>query len=149
MKKIYPLIALVIIVIFGAIQLNKTLPPSVSKTPALISLAPSVIATPAASSNIEVVMPKEGDSISSPVLITGNARVSQNVVYLRLTTSEGYVLASDTTSVNNPSADGYGIFEDNFYFNVPQTKEGFLEAYQVSSVDGSEIDTVKIPVKFK
>ena len=145
------LIPLALVLAWVVIALRSSqLPPTVSQTPTqLMTQSPTTIASPAASSNIEVMAPKDRDVVTSPILVLGNARVFENVVSIRLTDDNGNVLATENVNAKSPDVGKFGPFEASIVFNAPQTKTGLLEVYQVSAKDGSEIDKVSIPVIFK
>ena len=144
-------IPLALVFALGIIALKASQsPPSVSQTPTpLMAQSPTAIVSPAASSNIEIMTPKDRDMVSSPISVLGNARVFENVVSIRLIDDNGNVLASENVNANSPDVGKFGPFEASIAFNPPQTKSGLLEVYQMSAKDGSEIDKVSIPVIFK
>ncbi len=103
---------------------------------------------PSASQNIEVLSPRGGDSVKSGFAVKGNARVFENVVSIRLTDSEGYMLIQTSAYANALDVGKFGPFEKMLSFQTSAT-EGTLEVYQSSAKDGSEIDKVTIPLLFK
>lgn len=102
---------------------------------------------PSSSLNIEVLSPRGGDTVKSGFAIKGNARVFENVVSIRLTDSEGNILVQATTNANAPDTGQFGPFEKMLSFQTNDSS-GSLDAYQISTKDGSEIDKVTIPLIF-
>jgi hypothetical protein len=86
--------------------------------------------------------------IGSPLDVTGSASVFEAVVSLRLVTGDGRTLAESHTNASI-GAPGWGDFSASLRFTSPGSSEGFLEAYWVSPKDGSELDIVRVPIKFK
>lgn len=121
--------------------------PPVSTIPTqTVALSPTAVASPAASTNIEVMRPQKMDKAFSPLVVSGNARVFENVVSVRLIDSSGNVLAQTTTMANSPDAGKFGPFQAEIEYKVDSPQKGTLEVYAVSPKDGSEIDKVTIPV---
>ena len=104
---------------------------------------------PTESTNIKVTSPRQGDTIVSPVTISGSARVFENVVSYRVVDSNGIVLASGVTTANSPDVGQFGDYSVAVTFTPPATPSGTVEVYQSSAKDGSEIDKVSIPVNFR
>lgn len=103
--------------------------------------------SPSFSNNIEVLNPRSGDSIRSGFRIEGNARTFENSVAIRLSDSDENILIETLTMANSSDMGKFGPFEKILNFQTNST-EGFLEVFQYSAKDGSEIDKVKIPVIF-
>ncbi|MBI4098109.1 MAG: Gmad2 immunoglobulin-like domain-containing protein [Candidatus Levybacteria bacterium] len=113
-----------------------------------INSSEPITMAPSASQNIEVLSPRGGDSVKSGFAVKGNARVFENVVSIRLTDSEGYMLIQTSAYANALDVGKFGPFEKMLSFQTSAT-EGTLEVYQSSAKDGSEIDKVTIPLLFK
>ncbi len=155
MRKTLPillvLITLGIVVFFGLSKspTAKKFYPSPSPYP---TLSPTngdytVTLSPAVSRNIEVLSPREGEEVKSGFAVKGNARVFENVVSIRLLDSVGNVLAQTTAYANSPDAGKFGPFEKMIEFSTFDNR-GVLEVYQASPKDGSDIDKVRVNVKF-
>jgi len=99
--------------------------------------------------NIIVSAPSPDQKITSPANISGQARVFENVVSYRVVDSSGKILASGNTTAKASKTGDYSDFSISVTFPTPTTSDGKVEVYQVSAKDGSEIDKVSIPVKFK
>lgn len=120
--------------------------PTISTNPTLTQNNTAI--SPAASRNIEVLSPRGGDSVKSGFAVKGNARVFENVVSIRLSDSDGYILVQTTAYANAPDVGQFGPFEKILNFQT-NSSMGTLEVYQASAKDGSEIDKVSVPLLFK
>ena len=100
-------------------------------------------------SNIVVFSPKQGDTVSSPLKVQGEARVFEGTVNLRLKEKDGEVLIEDFTTAQSPEMGQFGPFEKELPYSQPAKAEGILEVFQISAKDGSEIDKVIISLKFE
>jgi germination protein M len=97
---------------------------------------------------IWVTEPKFGARITSPVRVRGDAAVFEATVNIRLVTADGTKLAETVTTASE-GAPGRGDFDARVSFTPPPSgTKGYLEVFWVSPKDGSEKDTVRIPVEF-
>jgi len=96
---------------------------------------------------IWVTAPQPGTKISSPLNVTGSAMVFEATVSLRLVTGDGRKLAESHTNASI-GAPGRGDFSTNLSFTSPGSGDGFLEVFWNSPKDGSELDKVRVPIKF-
>ncbi|WP_276662719.1 Gmad2 immunoglobulin-like domain-containing protein [Syntrophomonas wolfei] len=97
---------------------------------------------------IWVSSPTPGETISSPVEISGSARVFEAMVSIRIKDSQGKTLVQDYTAASE-GAPGRGIFQKEIAFKAPGPGQGQIEVFWLSMKDGSEQDKVIIPVKWK
>ena len=104
---------------------------------------------PTASENIRVTNPTPNMSVTSPLLVQGEARVFENTVSLRLTDEAGRILAETFTTADAPDIGLFGPFEISLSFSKPAAATGLLEVFEQSAKDGSEINKVSIPVSFE
>lgn len=100
------------------------------------------------SENITVTMPKPYEEVVSPLHVEGTARVFENLLNIRLKNQAGKMIALATAYASAPDVGQFGPFSADLTF-VAQTGMGTLEVYSISPLDGSEINLVAIPVKFK
>lgn len=100
------------------------------------------------SGNITVVSPHDGETITSPYLVTGQARVFENVVNYKLTDERGQILAEGIMNASAPDIGQFGPFSESINFIPLSATKGTLEVYALSPKDGEPIDVVKIDVKF-
>lgn len=96
---------------------------------------------------IWVTSPSPGQKVSSPLTVTGTACVFEAAISLRLVTSEGEKLAEIFTTAASGAPDR-GTFEVEMDFSRPDSGAGYLEVFSHSPKDGSEINMVRVPVKF-
>ncbi|MDD5731359.1 MAG: Gmad2 immunoglobulin-like domain-containing protein [Patescibacteria group bacterium] len=101
------------------------------------------------SSNIHITAPIQGDTISSPVKITGEVRVFENQFAIRVKDGNGKVLVEEPAMGENGDAGQFNSFEKEIDYPKSTTDSGTIEVFDYSAKDGSEIDKVTIPVKFK
>ena len=62
--------------------------------------------------------------------------------------SQGNTFATGNAYANSPDVGQWGAYEKDLYFDT-DAKAGTLEVFWFSPKDGSEIDKVSIPIKFK
>lgn len=98
------------------------------------------------SRNILVDTPWIGDSIQTPVVVSGEAIAFEGTVSIRVKDGAGHVLAQTTTQTT--TGQKQSPFKTSVDFGKPTTKKGTVEVYTVSARDGSDQDLVSIPVVF-
>ncbi|MEW6183874.1 MAG: Gmad2 immunoglobulin-like domain-containing protein [Bacillota bacterium] len=96
---------------------------------------------------IWVYRPQPGQKITSPITITGSARVFEAAVSARLLSESGDVI-SRAYGMATAGAPERGEFTIKMDFSAPQTDKGRLEVFWASPKDGSPLDVVRIPVSF-
>ena len=102
-----------------------------------------------ASGNIIVTEPDVNEEISSPVLVVGQARVFEAALTIRVLAEDGRELARANIMASQ-GAPEFGDFKASVSFvKPPGVSEGFVEALSYSAKDGSPINIVKVPVRFK
>ena len=82
-----------------------------------------------------------GDTLVSPVTVSGTADVAENMLAVELRNLAGEALVSEPVSVKDSE------FSVTLNFAFASTKEGFLAVYEPSP-DSSRLNIVKIPVKY-
>ncbi|KUG04008.1 hypothetical protein ASZ90_018597 [hydrocarbon metagenome] len=97
---------------------------------------------------IWVTAPVADQTISSPVKISGTARVFEATVSFHLKDADGNILAQGFTTASE-GAPGRGDFEAELAFKSEAAGKGQLEIFEVSMKDGSEVHKVIIPVEWK
>jgi hypothetical protein len=93
---------------------------------------------------IEVFSPEGNGLYHSPIEVVGFSQTFEGNVNLRLTDDEGNVLAERSTT--GGSVDGFAFFHSYLRFTVTEPITGMLEIFETSAEDGSEINTVTIPL---
>lgn len=99
------------------------------------------------SRNIIVNQPWSGDSITSPVTVSGEAISFEAVVNIRIKDKNGKTLTE--TTLKTESGTSRSAFLGNITFDKGSASEGVVEVYNASAKDNAEQDKVSIPVKFK
>lgn len=115
------------------------------EAPAAIVPEPPVVVS---TGNITITSPLPSATITSPVTITGQARVFENAISWRLKDSLGAVLASGNAMANAPDIGQFGPYSITTTYAMPVTLTGTIEVFDYSAKDGTEIDLVSIPVTF-
>jgi len=86
---------------------------------------------------IVITNPQAGDTISSPVTITGRGTAFESTIILRIKDSKGNVLAQVPTTTDSTEPGVKGDFSESVSYQMPATEYGFVEAYDESTDDGS------------
>lgn len=123
--------------------------PQPSPTPTTEEPTPTPEPIISESGNIIVSSPKPAEKISSPLVLEGEARVFENVVDYRLRDTNGNILVEGFASAQSPDIGEFGPFRAEIEFPKPEGELGILEVFSTSPKDGSEINKVIIPIKFK
>lgn len=99
--------------------------------------------------NIIVFAPKSNDEIGLPLVIDGAARVFESTFAYRLKDSNGAILVENSAMANAPDAGQFGLFHVEASYPEPKGTIGTVEVFEYSAKDGSEINKVIVPVRFK
>lgn len=97
---------------------------------------------------IWVNTPVTGQTITSPVRITGSAMIFEATVVYCLKDSDGNVLAKGFTQASAGAPDR-GDFSVEVTFTATAAGQGQLEVYEESMKDGSAVNKVIIPVSWE
>lgn len=97
---------------------------------------------------IWVTSPAPGEVIKSPFVLKGTARVFEAMVAYRVKDASGNVLAKGFTMASE-GAPGRGDFEASVDFKPAGPGKGHIEVFWSSPKDGSDLDTVVVPVEWK
>lgn len=147
-------VVIILIVIFVGWQLGKPKTPRQPVAqPSVVTnedkaVQPKALAEPTVSENIRVTSPKPGDVVTSPFIVSGEARVFENQLTVRLSNSTGTALFDQPVTARAKDVGEFGPFKVNMHYQFKNTKEGFVEVFNYSAKDGSIENLVKIPVKF-
>lgn len=101
------------------------------------------------SNNISVEVPQRSALAKSPLAITGQARVFEGQVSIRLKDGKDQELGKTIAVAKAPDAGLYGTYRAELTFEKSKTKTGTLEVFQVSAKDSNEVDKVTIPLRFE
>ena len=96
---------------------------------------------------ILVENPAVGDTVSSPMRLSGTANVFEAVFQMKLVDANGKILAKGMVQATSGTGTR-GTFSTPVLF-APTTPTGKLIVYEVSMKDGSAINVVRIPLAFK
>lgn len=106
--------------------------------------APGATDTPAPA--IDIDSPQGGDTITSPVTVSGTASVFEATLNVAIKDAAGNVLCETFTTASE-GAPGRGDYEVTLAFVPPESAEdGSVEAYTRSAKDGSIQDRVSLDV---
>jgi len=93
--------------------------------------------------------PWPGDAVEASFRLAGAARGAfENTLVVRLVTAEGTVLFQDSVVYNASEPGELGYFDIPITFSTSSSL-GTLEVYHTSPRDGSILDLVSVPLKFK
>jgi hypothetical protein len=94
---------------------------------------------------IAVQSPGIGDTISSPVSVSGSANVFEATVSLRILDQNGHEVARGFTNATCGTG-CRGTYSTTLSYNVAHDQPGTVEVFESSAKDGSPINVVSIPV---
>jgi hypothetical protein len=94
---------------------------------------------------ISVTAPVPGETITSPVTISGTADVFEAVVSYRILDAHGTVVSEGTTMATCGSG-CRGAFSVRARFTVAHQQPGTIQVFEVSTKDGSDTQLVEVPV---
>jgi spore germination protein GerM len=94
---------------------------------------------------IVVDTPAPGDTVSSPIEVSGTADVFEATVSLRLLDENGDQIAEGFTTATCGTG-CRGTFETTLAYEVDHDQTGTLEVFEASAKDGSPTNVVSIPV---
>ena len=97
---------------------------------------------------IWVTSPVKDQLITSPVKISGSARVFEATVSFRLKDSSGTVIAQGFTTASE-GAPGRGDYNGELAFTASGPGKGQIEVFEASAKDGSDTNKVIIPVQWQ
>ncbi len=94
---------------------------------------------------ILVQSPAIGETVSSPVEITGTANTFEATVEMRILDADGEELVSSFTTATCGSG-CRGDFRERLAFDLATEEPGTVEVFESSAEDGRPINVVRIPV---
>lgn len=99
--------------------------------------------------NIKVTSPKSGATITSPVTISGEARVFEGTLQIRVKNVSGKVIGQGFTTATM-GAPEWGTFKAKLNFTtLTKTQKGNVEVYTLSAATGEVDEIATIPVTLK
>jgi len=99
--------------------------------------------------NIIVYLPVSNGMIGLPLVVRGEARVFENVFSYRLKDADGALLMENSGIASSSDTGRYGFFQVSAAYSEPKVASGTVEVFEYSAKDGSEINKVIVPVRFK
>ncbi|MBD0339068.1 MAG: GerMN domain-containing protein [Thermoleophilia bacterium] len=93
---------------------------------------------------ILVERPALGQTVTSPVRVSGTASVFEATLQVRLIGPDGEMLGDEVVTASE-GAPGRGTFAVELPFSA--TGPGTVEAYTISAADGSEQHNIQVPVR--
>lgn len=94
---------------------------------------------------IIVARPVPGETVSSPVTVSGTADVFEATVSVRILDAQGQMLAETFTTATCGTG-CRGDFSKDVRFQVDETQRGTVVVFEASAEDGRPINVVRIPV---
>lgn len=116
-----------------------------SETNAILAEEVRVVHAP----NILVYTPEPRSEVGLPLVIRGEARTFESSFSYRVKDQNGSVLAAGAGIAQSPDVGQFGPFEVRASYLRPATTEGIVEVFEYSAKDGSEINKVSVPVRFR
>jgi hypothetical protein len=115
------------------------------------SAQPTTGCEPTASSpNIIVNLPYTNEVVGNKFTVSGYARVFENQFNISVVTINNIKVYTDVATSSAPDAGQFGAFQKEV--TLPQMVDNtnlVLEVYDLSAKDGSQIDTVRVPITYK
>lgn len=143
-RRLTPITGLIIVLLASWMLLAACDEAEAPETEPSATPAAGVTGTPPPAIDIE--SPQEGDTVMSPVTVSGTASVFEATLNVAVKDAAGNVLCETFTTASE-GAPGRGDYEVSLAFVPPESAEdGSIEAYTRSAKDGSIQDRVTIGV---
>jgi hypothetical protein len=132
-------------------QQGKSIPAPVASASITLSPQPSTSSDTEPEQNITVTQPLNGEVVTLPVTIRGQARTFESSVSMRVENENGQTVLQTFTTADAPDVGQFGPYE----FILPAEDQNLqkltgqtitIVVYENSARDGSEINVVKVPV---
>ncbi|MFN2587760.1 MAG: Gmad2 immunoglobulin-like domain-containing protein [Actinomycetota bacterium] len=94
---------------------------------------------------IIVEKPEAGQTVTSPVIVSGTANVFEATVSMRILGPDDEVLAETFTTATCGTG-CRGTYRKNIPFQVVELTDGVIEVFESSAEDGSPLHVVRVPV---
>jgi hypothetical protein len=104
------------------------------------------ITNPVENSVIKISSPKVSETIKNPLIISGQADTSAGGLMIRIKDSKNMLLASSAALTTN--AKKMSSFSLTLRYKKPTSQKGFIEIFEISSTDKTEIHKLSIPITF-
>ncbi|HEX2057099.1 MAG TPA: Gmad2 immunoglobulin-like domain-containing protein [Actinomycetota bacterium] len=93
---------------------------------------------------IIVETPVPGQTVTSPVRISGNANVFEANVSIRIFLGDEVLAETFTTATCGTGC--RGTYSQNVVFQIPEEAQGVIQVFESSAQDGSPLHVVSVPV---
>lgn len=94
---------------------------------------------------IEVAAPAPGDTVTSPVTISGTADVFEATISIRIVDSVNNVIA-ETFATASCGTGCRGDYSIDVPYSINTEQPGTIQVFEASAEDGRRINTVRVPV---
>lgn len=131
------LILIAVIAIIGYGLFVDSRPAPIVETPAMDTPPQEEIG------NIVLTSPSDGDTVASPLVISGRARTFEASVSWRVLAPDDELLLEGFFTYASPEVGEYGDFEERIFLPVMDSDAFALELYTESAMDGSPQDVVR------
>lgn len=98
---------------------------------------------------IVVFSPRPNEEVGIPIVLTGEARVFENSFAWRLKNEDESILIEGHGTALAPDIGQFGPYEVRINYPEPKSSKGTLEVFEFSAKDGSEINKIITPLRFK
>src|SRR3989344_3241754 len=99
-------------------------------------------------SDIIVTEPLSNSVITSPLVISGQARIGTNSIFFRLKDAFNQIIATSSAATTPGQAD-WSYYSASFEFPLAESPVGLLEVYTQSPQVGGEQNLISLSVNFK
>ena len=99
-------------------------------------------------SDIIVTKPLSNETVSSPLEISGRAKVSESAVFYRLKDVWDNILIDGFTATSAGLSE-WGSYSAKLEFDLPNSPVGWLEVYGQDQESGQEKNLIRLPIRFK
>jgi len=132
----------------GPTTLRTASPPPAAVTTASPPPSPSPTAVVSAKGAITLKTPTVNATLTSPVIITGDASVFEAALQWRISDTGGRVIAEGNTTASQ-GGPGRGTFTVTVPYTVATETVAFVEVYSRSPKDGNIDEIVRVPVTLR
>jgi len=99
--------------------------------------------------NIVVTKPLPGEEVGFPLLIEGKASTFESTVNFRIRDADNSILLEHFTTAETEVLGELAPFHAEVSYPEPKGSSGFVEVFEASAEDGSDVSLVRIPVFFR
>jgi hypothetical protein len=151
--KIFIWTVIILVLLIGGWWLLKSSPvtaPINSPSPTFsVTVTPTATPTPS-TPNITITSPKNGETVDSPILVTGRARIFENQFTVQVKNSSGHIFATAHVFTDAKDSGQFGNYNVRIPLPVGSDKDLKVEALAYSAKgDGSFEGYASVPVHLK